>query len=499
MTSTGLQSLSGELADLGIAPDGHDIPRTRRIFVHRNTRMQDVKLVGFDMDYTIAIYRQAEMEKLSIQLTLSKMVEKRGYPEAVLGLDYAPAWGIRGVVVDQPNGNVFKMDRHGHVGRVYHGRRELTKDERAALYRKERIRLSTPRYAWIDTLFALPEAVMYSALVDYLDPIRKVDYQQLWRDVRECIDEAHRDDSLKSVIKADLARFLVDDPDLAHTLHKLRSSGKKLFLLTNSLWDYTDAVMRHLLDGRLSAYASWRSYFDIVVVGGGKPGFFTERRVFEELDESGRSLGQIIPGKGGLYRGHIYQGGNLPDFEAMAGATGESVLYIGDHIYGDILRAKKHSVWRTAMIVQELEDEIALSERHADKLTALDELDRKRRNLDAEIDYQQHLLKTLQRLAEEGPPNPAIEPGKRAAKQALDRLRGTLREVTESYDRLEQEVDLSYNPHWGPLFKEGNENSRFGEQVEDYACLYTSRVSNFGQYSPLRYFRAPRDKMPHET
>ena len=27
----------------------------------------------------------------------------------------------------------------------------------------ERIRLSSPRYAWIDTLFALPEAVMYSA------------------------------------------------------------------------------------------------------------------------------------------------------------------------------------------------------------------------------------------------------------------------------------------------------------------------------------------------
>jgi hypothetical protein len=39
---------------------------------------------------------------------------------------------------------------------------------------------------------------------------------------------------------------------------------------------------------------------------------------------------------------------------------------------------------------------------------------------------------------------------------------------------------------------------RFGEQVEDYACLYTSRVSNLLQYSPLRYFRAPRDKMPHE-
>jgi hypothetical protein len=73
-----------------------------------------------------------------------------------------------------------------------------------------------------------------------------------------------------------------------------------------------------------------------------------------------------------------------------------------------------------------------------------------------------------------------------------------LREVTDTYDRLEEEVDLCYNSSWGPLFKEGNENSRFGAQVEDYACLYTSRVSNFLAYSPLRYFRAPRAKMPHE-
>jgi hypothetical protein len=38
----------------------------------------------------------------------------------------------------------------------------------------------------------------------------------------------------------------------------------------------------------------------------------------------------------------------------------------------------------------------------------------------------------------------------------------------------------------------------FGEQVNDYADLYTSQVSNFGPYSPLRYFRAPRRPMPHE-
>jgi HAD superfamily 5'-nucleotidase-like hydrolase len=457
--------------------------------------MEDVALVGFDMDYTLAIYHQAEMERLSIELTLKKLVEKRGYAEEILALEYRPEWAIRGIVVDRAHGNIFKMDRHGHVGRVFHGRRALTHDERGELYRKERIRLSAPRYAWIDTLFALPEAVMYMNMIDHLEKRAKGEkllFSDIWQDVRECIDEAHRDDSLKSVIRADLAKYIYVDPDLPATLHKLRSSGKRLFLLTNSLWDYTDAVMRFLLDGKLPAYTSWRSYFDIVIVGGTKPAFFTDRNPFAELDPTtGQKIGEP---KGAFHRGHVYAGGNLVDFETFARGGGDRVLYIGDHIYGDILRAKKSSVWRTAMIIQELEQELALSERFAPRLRQLDELDRKRRNLDAEVDYQQLLLKSLQGA----PVEPGTDVAKRRAKQLLDEHRATLREVTDTYDRLENEVDLSFNPYWGPLFKEGNENSRFGEQVEDYACLYTSRVSNFLAYSPLRYFRAPRVKMPHE-
>src|SRR5688572_11439340 len=309
--------MSGELLSLlGLTErQDVDIPRPQRVYVNRNLRMDGIELIGFDMDYTLAIYQQAEMEQLSIQLTLQKLVEKRGYPREIQTLDYSPHWAIRGLVVDRFCGNVFKMDRHGHVGRVFHGGRELTREERAALYRRERIRLSAPRYAWIDTLFALPEAVMYQRLVDHLDRERsgQVKYADLWKDVRECIDEAHRDDSLKSIIRADLPKYIEADPDLAATLHKLRSSGKRLFVLTNSLWDYTDAVMRHLLDGRLPAYASWRSYFDIVIVGGSKPAFFTDRNPFLELEPvTGQVLGEL---KGGLHRGHVYQGGNLLDFE----------------------------------------------------------------------------------------------------------------------------------------------------------------------------------------
>ncbi len=39
-------------------------------------------------------------------------------------------------------------------------------------------------------------------------------------------------------------------------------------------------------------------------------------------------------------------------------ASGAEVLYIGDHIYGDILRSKKELGWRTMLVVPELETEL---------------------------------------------------------------------------------------------------------------------------------------------
>src|SRR5207248_8644429 len=85
---------------------------------------------------------------------------------------------------------------------------------------------------------------------------------------------------------------------LFRSLHKLRSGGKKLFVLTNSLWDYTDSVMSFLLDGRLPEYPSWRNYFDYVVVGAMKPAFFAEQRPLDRkstrLNSSHRPISYAV-------------------------------------------------------------------------------------------------------------------------------------------------------------------------------------------------------------
>ena len=491
------------LALVGHALQAADVPHARRVFCNRNLRMDEIDLVGFDMDYTLAIYNQRNIENLSVECTLEKLVAKRGYPEEILKLDYDPSFAIRGLVVDRRYGNIFKMDRYGHVERVFHGHRKLDREERRRLYRLQRIRLSSARYAWIDTLFALPEAVMFARIIELLDGKAgkpQASYGKLWQDIRDSIDEAHRDESMKRVIKARLGDYLEMDPKLAPTLHKFRSAGKRMFLLTNSFWDYTDKLMTWLLDGKMSAYPSWKNYFDVIVVGASKPAFFTERRPFVELDPSGAPRGAPFGADGQLLRGRVYQGGNVVDFDQLLGGGGDRVLYIGDHIYGDMLRAKKASVWRTAMIVQELEQELTVAQGMTDQLQRIQELERRRVRLDSELSYQQQLHKSLQRIE---PGDQAIDPRTLEAARAevrrqLEQLRSSLRAMGDELTALEQSVDRAYNPSWGPLFKVGVENSRFGEQVEDYACVYTSRVSNFLAYSPLRYFRSPRDYMPHE-
>src|SRR5262249_5061190 len=150
-----------------------------------------------------------------------------------------------------------------------------------------------------------------------------------------------------------LPRYVMRDNELAPTLHKFRSAGKKLFLLTNSRWSYTDRMMTYLLGNAMAEYPSWRNYFDIVITASMKPAFFQERRPL--MEREGETL---KPATFPLERGRIYEGGNLHELERGLGVPGDQVLYVGDHIYGDILRSKKESAWRTAMIIQELETEV---------------------------------------------------------------------------------------------------------------------------------------------
>ena len=63
------------LPGVGAAVGGPEpLPRSQRIYCNRNLRLDQVTHVGFDMDYTLAIYNQPEMDRLSIEVTARKLI-----------------------------------------------------------------------------------------------------------------------------------------------------------------------------------------------------------------------------------------------------------------------------------------------------------------------------------------------------------------------------------------------------------------------------------------
>jgi 5'-nucleotidase len=477
------------------------IARQRRVFCNRNLRMNGIAWVGFDMDYTLAIYNQKEMDELSIRATVEKLIA-RGYPEFIRTIPYSTEFPVRGLLIDKRFGHILKMNRYKLVTKGYHGLRELGKEELRQLYHSKKIRPATPRFHWIDTLYALSEAALYAAIVEAMNERKmSIDFAKTFTDIREGIDEAHRDGTILETVGADFPRFVNKDHDLAPTLHKLRSAGKKLFVLTNSRWSYTDKMMTYLLDGEMSEYPHWRNYFDVVVVAATKPAFFQERRPLMERDGD-----RVEPAAFPLERGKIYEGGNLHDLERALGAVGDEILYVGDHIYGDILRSKKESSWRTAMIIQELEVEVLAHESCREDFARAESLADGRDRLEDELRFYQTRYKELSRrmdhaYAGNGQKTNGFaeaEAERLRIKRAIDRVRGRLRHLEAELQAIERRIDLRFHPYWGSLLKEENEQSSFGAQVEEYACLYTSRVSDFLLYSPQQYFRSPRDEMAHE-
>ena len=70
------------------------------------------------------------------------------------------------------------------------------------------------------------------------------------KDVRTAVDDIHlRSLDLKKAVISNMPDYVKRDPRLGPMLEGVRQSGRKLFLLTNSDWWYTNNIMKYLLGG----------------------------------------------------------------------------------------------------------------------------------------------------------------------------------------------------------------------------------------------------------
>jgi len=476
---------------MGTQPDQPTSPPPgRRIYCSRTLNIRAVRAIGYDMDYTLVHYRVEPWERRAFEYLKGKLAS-RGIPTA--GLEFDHALVTRGLIIDTNLGNLVKANRFGYVTRAFHGTAPVEFERQRATYGRTLVSLSEPRYVFLNTLFSLSEACMYAQLVDRLDQqgVPGVHgYADLYDAVRKEMDEAHLEGELKADISAAPDAYVERDADLALALLDQREAGKRLMLITNSDWGYTDRMLSYALDSLLPRGTTWRDLFELVVVSARKPDFFTQRMpVFEVVTKDGL----LRPSPSGIRRPGVYVGGDASQVEEYLGVAAEEILYVGDHIFVDVHVSKAVMRWRTALILRELEPELAALEAFRPQEQELARMMEEKIRLEFALSQARLQLQRLQNGYGPQPPAPA-----QALRETMATLRGHLVALDERIGPLARHAGEISNRHWGLLMRAGNDKSHLARQVERYADIYTSRVSNFLFETPFVYLRAPRGSLPHD-
>jgi HAD superfamily 5'-nucleotidase-like hydrolase len=463
----------------------------RRIWCNRTLNLRSIRAVGYDLDYTLVHYRTEEWERAAFQHALEPLAQ-RGWPVEDLAFD--PASVIQGLAFDLELGNLVKATRFGYVIRARHGTRPLSFEEQRGAYSSTFVDLSEPRWEFMNTLFSLSEASLFAQLVDRLDAGRLpqgLGYRELHRIIRFALDEAHNLGELKARIAADPDRFIELDPDVPLTLLDQKNAGKRLLLVTNSGWAHTRSMLAYAFDRFLPSGQTWRDLFDLVILEARKPDFFSGSQAVYRLADEERGL--LEPQRGPLQVGGVYVGGDASLVETSLELSGAQILYVGDHLFGDVHVSKQMLRWRTGLILREMEPEIRALQESEPADAELARLMAQKAALDHRL---AHLRLARQRSERGYGPSPSEdlealqEDIKTAAQEslALDAIIGPLAKASGE----------AGNPTWGPLMRAGYDKSLFARQVERYADVYTSRVSNFLAATPFAYLRAARTSLPHD-
>ncbi|GAB4285143.1 MAG: 5' nucleotidase [Candidatus Rifleibacteriota bacterium] len=459
------------------------IPSENRIFVNRTLNLNSIKLIGFDMDYTLATYDVPTFEEKAYRIVQNKLIKEYGYPEEIRNFKFDKDFIIRGLVIDTEAGNFLKVNRYGFVRIASHGTRFFTFEEQKKLFGTDGIDLTDPKYYIVHTLFSLAEGCLYAQLVDYFEEKQKpFSYRKLFIDVRKSLNDSHQEEELKGDIVKNPEKYLIQDKRIVDALLKFRKFGKKLALITNSDYTYSRKIMDYCFGPFLEE--PWQNLFDLIVVAANKPNFFLQKQNFLKVDPETGLLSNFY---GKIEWNGIYQGGNAAIIEKHLNLEPQEILYLGDHILGDVVTLKETIGWRTGLVVQELAEEVPILEKTQEIHNKIARLMAKKEKLeDKSLALREQIYLKLDK-----PKLPQIKKEYETIKNQLVALDDEIRDLIFASQE-------GFNKYWGEIMRAGNEISRFATLVERYACIYMAGIANLSYYSPFKYFRSKRRYLAHD-
>uniref|UniRef100_A0A3B3HLW1 5'-nucleotidase, cytosolic IIb n=1 Tax=Oryzias latipes TaxID=8090 RepID=A0A3B3HLW1_ORYLA len=413
------------------------------------------------VDFTV-IYKSPEYESLGFELTVERLVSI-GYPQELLSFVYDPSFPTRGLVFDNMYGNLLKVDAYGNILVCVHGFNFLRGPDIRERYPNKFIqRDDTERFYILNTLFNLPETYLLACLVDFFTNCDSytscetgfkngdlfMSYKSMFQDVRDAVDWVHFKGTLKEKTVENMEKYVVKDAKLSLLLSRMNEVAK-VFLATNSDYKYTDKIMTYLFDFPHGP----QSYFDLILVDARKPMFFGEGTVLRQVDTVSRQTEKTF-----LFS--ETESLCLIDFFTVSDHRSSDwmlsllrlldIVYIGDHIFGDILKSKKRQGWRTFLVIPELAQELHV---WTDK-----SCEHTHSHTDVHLDSSSN------------------------ERPDISTIQRRVKKVTH-------DMDMCYGM-MGSLFRSGSRQTLFASQVMRYADLYAASFINL-LYYPFSYlFRA---------
>uniref|UniRef100_H3HDU7 5'-nucleotidase domain-containing protein n=1 Tax=Phytophthora ramorum TaxID=164328 RepID=H3HDU7_PHYRM len=435
--------------------------RSDVVFANNHLRLSGIDVVGFDYDYTLCHYTE-ELQHLIYSMARDYLVGKLRYPEGVSVLQYDPSFAIRGLTIDKQKGLLCKISSHQKLSNtaVFRGRQRLSRDEIIELYGGSRhISVSDRDYNMepLNDLFSVAHACLFADVVQYMMD-RDIEYEPvaLVEDVNQAIANVHLSGDMHKEVALDLPKYIEPSPTLRPLLERIRNSGKKTFLCTNSSFAYINAGLKYMLGD------DWRELFDVVIVSARKPKFYTRQRSFRKLDIGHKQVQWHAVRA--LERGDVYTQGSLYHLSKLTGWVGSRVLYIGDNLFSDLVEPSRANGWRTGAIIRELEDEM--------KVQRTPEYQR----LAFQINKFEELMRNIQNELRSEP----------------------VPQLVNVHEALQTEMENLINVNFGSVFRADTYPSQFAFIVQRYVDIYSARLENLLEYPSNHTFYPERIAMPHE-
>ncbi|XP_051979309.1 5'-nucleotidase domain-containing protein 3 isoform X2 [Xyrauchen texanus] len=428
------------------------------IFANNEMSLQDIEIYGFDYDYTLAFY-SSHLHTLIFSIARDILIQEHRYPEGLREYEYIPNFVIRGLHYDVQKALLMKIDAFHYIqlGTVYRGLNPVPDKEVNAMYEGSHVPLEimSDYYGksshghtmkqFMD-IFSLPEMTLLCCVIDYFMK-HNIDYEpvHLYKDVKEAIGDVHVKGIMYRAVEAEIEKYVCYAEQTHAVLQKLSKNGKKMFLITNSPFDFVDRGMNYIVG------KDWQDLFDVVIVQADKPGFFNDRRKIHHLE-----------------KGHIYKQGNLYEFLRLTGWRGSKVLYFGDHIYSDLADLTLKHGWRTGAIIPELRKEIKImnTEEYVHTMTWLQALT--------------GLLEQMQVHR---------DPVSQTVIQQWINEREDMRLLTKDI----------FNGQFGSLFRAYHNPTYFSRRLSRFADIYMASLSCLLNYDLQHTFYPRRTPLQHES